>query len=44
MGFLTGKKALIIGVASNRSIAWGKAEAMAPKACEHGYTSHTHKL
>jgi len=31
MGFLTGKKALIVGVASNRSIAWGIAEAMASK-------------
>jgi|GEM_PF-7057463 len=23
MGFMTGKKALVVGVASNRSIAWG---------------------
>jgi enoyl-[acyl-carrier protein] reductase I len=28
MGFLTGKRALIFGVASNRSIAWGIAQAM----------------
>ena len=28
MGFLDNKKALIIGVASNRSIAWGVAQAM----------------
>jgi enoyl-[acyl-carrier protein] reductase I len=28
MGFLTGKRALIFGVASNRSIAWGIAKAM----------------
>jgi len=28
MGFLTGKRALIFGVASNRSIAWGVAKAM----------------
>jgi enoyl-[acyl-carrier protein] reductase I len=34
MGFLDGKKALIVGVASNRSIAWGIAEAMAKQGCE----------
>ncbi len=28
MGFLSGKRALIAGVASNRSIAWGIAQAM----------------
>ena len=28
MGFLTGKRVLIFGVASNRSIAWGIAKAM----------------
>ncbi len=28
MGFLEGKKALIVGVASNRSIAYGIAKAM----------------
>jgi enoyl-[acyl-carrier protein] reductase I len=28
MGFLTGKRALIIGVASARSIAYGIAKAM----------------
>jgi len=28
MGFLSGKRALIFGVASNRSIAWGIAQAM----------------
>ena len=28
MGFLAGKRALIVGVASPRSIAWGIAEAM----------------
>ncbi|MBC7657588.1 MAG: enoyl-[acyl-carrier-protein] reductase FabI, partial [Frankiaceae bacterium] len=29
MGFLTGKRALIVGTASQRSIATGIAEAMA---------------
>ena len=28
MGFLNGKRALIVGLASNRSIAWGIAQAM----------------
>ena len=28
MGFLTGKNALIVGLASTRSIAWGIAQAM----------------
>ena len=44
MGFLTGKKALIVGVASNRSIAWGIAEAMAVNGCEIALTYQTDKL
>ncbi len=28
MGFLQGKRALIVGLASTRSIAWGIAQAM----------------
>ena len=44
MGFLTGKKALIIGVASNRSIAWGIAESMAANGCEVAFTYQTDKL
>ena len=44
MGFLTGKKALIVGVASNRSIAWGIAEAMASNGCEVAFTYQTDKL
>src|SRR5580692_12525562 len=28
MGFLTGKRALIVGVANDKSVAWGIAEAM----------------
>ena len=28
MGFLTGKRAFIVGVATDRSIAWGIAQAM----------------
>lgn len=44
MGFLAGKRALIIGVASNRSIAWGIAEAMAKQGCEIALTYQTEKL
>ena len=44
MGFLTGKRALIVGVASNRSIAWGIAEAMARQGCEIALTYQTEKL
>ena len=44
MGFLTGKKALIVGVASNRSIAWGIAESMAANGCELAFTYQTDKL
>ena len=44
MGFLTGKRALIVGVASNRSIAWGIAEAMSRQGCEIALTYQTEKL
>ena len=43
-GFLTGKKALIVGVASNRSIAWGIAQAMAKQGCELAFTYQNEKL
>jgi len=38
MGFLTGKKALITGVASNRSIAYGIAQAMHREGAELAFT------
>ncbi len=44
MGFLTGKKALITGVASSRSIAWGIAEAMHKQGCELAFSYQTEKL
>lgn len=44
MGFLQGKKALIVGVASDRSIAWGIAEAMAREGAEIAYTYQNDKL
>jgi len=44
MGFLEGKRALIVGVASNRSIAWGIAEAMHEQGAELAYTYQNDKL
>ncbi len=44
MGFLAGKRALIVGVASNRSIAWGIAEAMHEQGAELAFTYQTEKL
>ena len=44
MGFLKGKRALIVGVASNRSIAWGIAEAMHEQGAELAFTYQTEKL
>jgi len=44
MGFLKGKRALIVGVASPRSIAWGIAEAMHEQGAELAYTYQTEKL
>jgi len=37
MSFLTGKRALIVGVASKRSIAWGIAAAMHREGAEIVY-------
>jgi enoyl-[acyl-carrier protein] reductase I len=44
MGFLAGKRALIVGVASPRSIAWGIAEAMHEQGAELAFTYQTEKL
>ena len=44
MGFLTGKRALVIGVASNRSIAWGIAAAMHREGAELAFTYQNEKL
>jgi enoyl-[acyl-carrier protein] reductase I len=44
MGFLEGKRALIVGVASPRSIAWGIAEAMHEQGAELAFTYQTDKL
>jgi enoyl-[acyl-carrier protein] reductase I len=44
MGFLAGKKALIVGVASDRSIATGIAEAMHRQGAELAFTYQNDKL
>ena len=44
MGFLAGKKYLIVGVASDRSIATGIAEAMHREGAELAFTYQTDKL
>jgi enoyl-[acyl-carrier protein] reductase I len=44
MGFLDGKRALIVGVASPRSIAWGIAEAMHEQGAELAFTYQNDKL
>lgn len=44
MGFLAGKRALIVGVASDRSIAWGVAQAMAREGAELAFTYQNERL
>src|ERR1700744_5512388 len=38
MGFMAGKRALIVGVATDRSIAWGIAQAMHREGAELAFT------
>ena len=44
MGFLSGKRALIVGLASNRSIAWGIARAMQREGAELAFTYQNERL
>lgn len=44
MGFLQGKKALIIGVASKKSIAWGIAQAMHREGADLAFTYQNDRL
>ena len=44
MGFMTGKRALIVGVASERSIAWGIAQAMHREGAELAFTHVNEKF
>lgn len=43
-GFLKGKRALVVGIASSRSIAWGIAAAMHREGAELGFTYQNDKL
>ena len=44
MGFLQGKRALIVGAASDRSIAWGLAKSMHREGAEIAFTYQNEKL
>ena len=44
MGFLAGKRAVIVGLASNRSIAWGIAQAMRREGAELAFGYQSDKL
>jgi enoyl-[acyl-carrier protein] reductase I len=44
MGFLTGKRALIVGVATDRSIAWGIAQALHREGAELAFSYQNEKL
>ncbi len=44
MGLLDGKQALIVGVASNRSIAWGIAQAMHREGAKLAFTYQNDRL
>ncbi len=44
MGFLAGKRAVIVGLASNRSIAWGIAQALRTQGAELAFNYQTEKL
>lgn len=44
MGFLAGKRALIVGLASNRSIAWGIAKAMHREGADLAFSYQNDKL
>jgi len=44
MGFLQGKRALITGIASDRSIAWGAARVMAREGADLAFTYQGEKI
>jgi enoyl-[acyl-carrier protein] reductase I len=44
MGILTGKRALIVGVATDRSIAWGIAQAMRAQGADFAFTYGAERL
>jgi enoyl-[acyl-carrier protein] reductase I len=44
MGFLAGKRAVVVGLASNRSIAWGIAKALHGQGAELAFNYQSDKL
>src|SRR6188768_1849559 len=44
MGFLAGKKALIVGLATDRSIAWGISQAMHREGAELAFTYQNDRI
>jgi enoyl-[acyl-carrier protein] reductase I len=44
MGFLAGKRAVVVGLASNRSLAWGIAQALRREGAELALSYQTDKL
>jgi len=44
MGFLAGKRAVVVGLASNRSIAWGIARALHEQGAELAFNYQSDKL
>ncbi|MGH8136188.1 MAG: enoyl-ACP reductase FabI, partial [Steroidobacteraceae bacterium] len=44
MGFLTGKKALIVGLATDRSIAWGISQALRREGAELAFTYQNDRI
>ncbi|MCK5889221.1 MAG: enoyl-ACP reductase [Methylococcales bacterium] len=44
MGFMQGKRVLIVGLASNKSIAWGIAQAMYREGAELAFTYQNERL
>lgn len=44
MGFLAGKKVLIVGLATDRSIAWGISEAMQREGAELAFTYQNERI
>jgi enoyl-[acyl-carrier protein] reductase I len=44
MGFLSGKRAVVVGLASHRSIAWGIAQALRREGAELAFSYQSEKL
>src|SRR5512134_1280363 len=44
MGFLAGRKALVVGLATDRSIAWGISQAMQREGAELAFTYQNDRI